>query len=231
MSRAAISFARLALATALLLGCAVASAQGVARATFVSGALYLQTPKGEVRRLVEGAQLAVGDQVTTDAGAAARITFTDGAAFVLRENTRVVIEAYSYTEKQPEQDGLLLRLVKGGLRAVTGLVGKRGNADAYRVSTVAGQIGIRGTIFDALVCQQDCLGGADGLYTRAVQDPHTLNNDTGQTEVPEGASFYVRDRASRPVDISDFGGLGLSLPGAAEGRAPDRLPPARPECF
>jgi hypothetical protein len=216
------------LVAALLLLPFAASAQNVARVTYLSGVLYAQTAKGDVRRLVQGAEVAVGDQVSTDAQSWARLAFPDGAEFLLRENTRILIQAYSFVEQQPEKDSLVMQLLKGGMRAASGLIGKRREAKNFQVGTVASTIGIRGTVFDALLCQRDCLGGADGLYTHSVVDPHTLTNDTGETEVPAGASFYVRDRQSRPEDISDLGGLGLPIPGDAGGA---RRVPRPNECF
>lgn len=47
------------------------------------------------------------------------------------------------------------RLVKGGFRSVSGLIGKV-NQDNYRVSTPVATIGIRGTRYSARLCQGDC---------------------------------------------------------------------------
>ena len=63
------------------------------------------------------------------------------------------IGAYSYGEAAPES--LLLGLLKGGLRVATGLIGKR-NPAAVSFSTPTATIGIRGTEFDARLCEDDC---------------------------------------------------------------------------
>lgn len=47
------------------------------------------------------------------------------------------------------------RLLKGGFRAVSGLIGKV-NRDDYRVSTPVATIGIRGTRYGARLCQGEC---------------------------------------------------------------------------
>ena len=219
------------LMAALLLLPLASFAQNVAKVTYLSGVLYAQSPKGDVKRLVLGAEVAVGDEVSTDTQSWARLAFPDGAEFLLRENTRILVKAYTFVEQQPEKDALALQLLKGGMRAISGLVGKRRDARTFSIGSVASTIGIRGTVFDALLCQADCIGGADGLYTRSVVDPHTLTNDTGEHEVAPGASAYVRDRQSRPQDISEFGGLGLPLPDDLQGPATGR-PPRRPNvCF
>lgn len=48
------------------------------------------------------------------------------------------------------------RLVKGGFRAVSGLIGKV-NHDDYRVATPVATIGIRGTRYTARLCLGDCV--------------------------------------------------------------------------
>ena len=53
-------------------------------------------------------------------------------------------------------------MVKGGLRTVTGLVGKRGNQNAYRIGTATATIGIRGSIGDTIVCAPSCEGVVKG---------------------------------------------------------------------
>jgi hypothetical protein len=50
---------------------------------------------------------------------------------------------------------MLVGLVKGGLRVVTGLFGKR-NPSGVKFQTATATIGIRGTEFDARLCEADC---------------------------------------------------------------------------
>ncbi len=58
-------------------------------------------------------------------------------------------------QAKPQEDGALLRLLKGGLRTVTGLMGKR-RPDAFQLGTATATIGIRGTDFVVRVCTDDC---------------------------------------------------------------------------
>ena len=44
-------------------------------------------------------------------------------------NTRIKIEAFSFETERPAEDNSFMRLLKGGVRSVTGLIGKRGNQD------------------------------------------------------------------------------------------------------
>ena len=119
--------------------------------------------------------------ISTGPNSYLNIKFTDGGRVLLRPNSRFQIEEYSYkagatdsaessspnVAAEPEGNSLF-RLLKGGFRAVTGLIGER-NRDTYKVRTPVATIGIRGTDFEARICQGDCFdispAPADGLYT------------------------------------------------------------------
>ena len=51
-------------------------------------------------------------------------------------------------------DSLVMNLLRGGLRVVTGAISKRGTA--ARLSTPTATVGIRGTDFDARLRADDC---------------------------------------------------------------------------
>ena len=76
----------------------------------------------------------------------------DGTKMTLRPETSFAVEKFSHDGK--EEAGFF-RLIKGGVRAITGLIGKR-NPQGMRVSTTTATIGIRGTSFDARLCEADC---------------------------------------------------------------------------
>ena len=138
---------RTLLAAALL---APLAAFGQGTVQHLSGTLSVQRPDGSVRLLSERSQVGPGDVVSTERDSYAQVRFTDGGQVTLRPNTQVKIEGYSYTEGEPQGDNFAMSLFKGGLRAVTGLIGKRGNRDAYRMQTATATIGIRGTTFNAI---------------------------------------------------------------------------------
>jgi hypothetical protein len=138
---------RAALALALL---APALAAAQASVQYLSGTLSAVRADGTQRLLSERSQVQVGDTLSTEQGSYAQVKFTDGGQITLRPNTQIKVNAYEYAEKEPQRDGFAMSLLKGGLRAVTGLIGKRGNQDAYRMATTTATIGIRGTDFTAL---------------------------------------------------------------------------------
>src|SRR5476649_1542244 len=58
----------------------------------------------------------------------------------------VQIDNYAYDAGKPDDDSASFNLVKGGLRSITGLLGKR-NKERFALKTPTATIGIRGTTF------------------------------------------------------------------------------------
>jgi hypothetical protein len=133
---------------AALLAPLFAFAQG--QVQHLSGTLYVQRPDGSIRLLSENSQVLVGDVVSTERDTYAQLNMTDGGRITLRPNTQLRIEGYQFSETEPEKDNFVFALLKGGLRAVTGLIGKRINRDAYTLRTATATVGIRGTDFNAI---------------------------------------------------------------------------------
>lgn len=137
-----------ALAAFALLAPLLAFAQGTVQ--YLSGTLSVQRPDGSVKVLAERSSVAVGDVITTQRDSYAQLRFSDGGQVTLRPETQVKIESYAYDEGRPERDSFAMQLFKGGLRSLTGLIGKRSNRNAYRMVTSTATIGIRGTDYTAI---------------------------------------------------------------------------------
>jgi FecR-like protein len=134
---------------AALLAPLFAFAQGTVQ--YLSGTLSAQRPDGSVRVLAEKSSVAVGEVITTQRDSYAQLRFSDGGQVTLRPETQVRIESYAYEEGRPDRDSFAMQLFKGGLRSLTGLIGKRSNnRNAYRMVTSTATIGIRGTDYTAI---------------------------------------------------------------------------------
>ena len=131
-----------------------AFAQGAGTVTHLSGTLSVQRADGSVRILSQKSDVNPGDTLTTQRDSYAQVNFTDGSSLTMRPNTQMRVEQYTFVQDRPQDDNSFLRLIKGGLRTVTGLVGKRGNLDAYRIGTNTATIGIRGSSGDTVVVLQ-----------------------------------------------------------------------------
>jgi len=140
--------ARVIAATVFLAAAQIAQAAGTV--THLSGTLYVKRSDGTVRLLSEKSRVDQGDQLSTERATYAQVKFDDGGQVTLRPNTRVNIDSFSFEKAEPKNDGFVMSLLRGGFRAVTGLIGKRANRNAYRVSTNTATIGIRGTDYTAI---------------------------------------------------------------------------------
>lgn len=134
----------------------------------ITGLVNLQTADGKNKFANAGTKLNVGDVINTQAKSTAVLEFVDTTQVALRPNTRFVVENYEYQPEQPIADKAEFKLVKGGLRTLTGLIGKRGSADAFSMKSETATIGIRGTDFTARICKgNECNRLAQGESEKA----------------------------------------------------------------
>ncbi|WP_053076580.1 FecR domain-containing protein [Caenimonas sp. SL110] len=145
-----------------------AAAQGAGEVEFSRGVGFAQTAGQVPRTLGKGLTLKEGDRLTTSDGASAIIKMEDGTRMTVRPNSEIVLQQYKFRENAPD-NGMLMQLVRGGFRAVTGLIAK-GSPNAAKVQTNTATIGIRGTDFDARVCSRDC-----GTESAAVSESSRPN--------------------------------------------------------
>jgi len=182
----------------------------VASATLVEGTAYVTRADGRQSILARGTALGVGDALSTTRNSTVRLRFTDGGETAVRPDSRITVQEYSYARDNPQGDSLVLGLIRGGLRAITGSIGKRGNVDAYKLNINTATIGIRGTDYTARYCNNDCKGEGDPIVrsTRPnssapvigrlmqAQGPVTVERDAKQQEIIQGAPLYATDKVS-----------------------------------
>jgi hypothetical protein len=185
----------------------------------LSGTLSVQKPDGSVRILSQKSEIKSGDTINTQKDSYAQIKFSDGGTITLKPNTSVKIEQFQFQQTEPEKDSFLFGLVKGGLRAVTGLVGKRGNKDAYQLGTATATIGIRGTSYGADDCltspcakpnSNENLEGA--VYVSVSDGEIVATNNAGSQSFLAGQYGAMADRNSRPRFLSTDPGLQFTPP-------------------
>ncbi len=174
---------------------------------------------GASKILAVKSQVDEGDTLTTEKDTYARIKFIDGAEVVLRPDSQFKVESYRYEEAKPAGDNIFVSLVKGGLRAVTGLVGKR-NKEKIAYQTPTATIGIRGTHFGALFCKGDCSSlrtpngqpPADGLHLDVAAGIISATNLAGTLDFSAGQFGYVRDANTPPQLVPPEQGFRVTMP-------------------
>jgi len=201
----------------LLLAMSISAAQvyaaAVGRVVFAMGQPQASDTAGISRILKKGDDIFSGDTLFTNKGRV-QISFIDGAFISLQPNTEYEISQYKYSGKPDGTEQAIYRLIKGGVRAVTGLIG-RDNPDAYLVHTAVATIGIRGTGHNTRLCQGDCPGKEDGLYHNTWEGITYVVNDVDSVDVPAGRGVYVRDIESL-IQFLDQPSIVTALEVAAE---------------
>lgn len=204
-----------------LIGFAAPVAASVGEITHLSGLLTVRKADGSSRVLSVKSRVEEGDLLSTEADTYARIKFADGGEVVLRPNSQLKVQSYRFDAAQPERDNVAIGLLKGGLRAVTGLIGKR-NKEKIAYQTPTATIGIRGTHFGALFCQGDCAGipgpgGApppDGLHVDVTTGAISITNAAGTFTFNQGQFAFVPAANLPPELVPPERGLRVTMPGS-----------------
>jgi hypothetical protein len=163
-------FARGLIGLCLLLAAAGSAAQLAGEVEFSRGVGFAQTPGEAPRTLGKGLPLKEGDRLTTAEGGSAIIKLGDGTRMTVRPNSELVLQQYQFKENAAD-NSMLMQLVRGGFRAVTGLISKT-SPNAAKIQTNTATIGIRGTDFDARLCTGDC--GAESERITAAARPNAV---------------------------------------------------------
>jgi hypothetical protein len=161
----------------------------VARVMSVQGTAMLERAGQSPRILGTGDGVEQRDVINIANQSNALIEFRDRTRVTLRPNT--VFRVTSYSESEPQ--GMVLGLVKGGMRASTGEIGKRDPA-SVKFQTSTAIIGVRGTEFDARICEDDC-----GAEQRAKPAARATDNVAARVIEMSGVVTAVRDRTSRTL--------------------------------
>ncbi len=220
------------IASLLILLLLPAAAGAAGKVEFVAGAVSAISAAGSERKLAKGDVLANGDVVRTGPDGLAQLRFDDGGRIALQSKSEFRIDEYAYPATAQSQERGFFSLLKGGMRTITGQVG-RDNRDAYRVTTSVATIGIRGTEYRVIYIDDDAIAlwTADGVIE--------VCNKAGCSQIVAGESAIVR-RMDLPIERLGFNGFvppagtseGSLLPGFAigEGRNGNGYLSGVPKC-
>ncbi len=157
-----------------------------------------------------GDQFIVGNAVETGDRSLAVLKFTDSESLLLRQNSRLLVEAFHFDRENPGQNTSVKELVRGGMRAITGAIGKQ-NREQVQYKTPYATIGIRGTEFLAsLVSEQLFLRVDEGTISFAGQAGDSQEISAGETVIlsADGALLFTGEEAEeRARQAGAFSGL------------------------
>lgn len=213
----------LGIAATLLLGVSLVQAQTASTAgalpagavgivTNLQGTLSTGKPGTATRALAVNATVKEGEVLNTSAGTYARLKMVDGAELILRPNSQAEITHYSYKPNTPSTDNALITLVRGGLRSITGLLGKR-NPQQVSFKTATATIGIRGTTVGIQQCENNCTDllpsdappntppPPNGTHVEVIQGQVALNSGGVQLLLGAGSFGLSRSASSPPQSV------------------------------
>lgn len=171
-----------------------ANMRASAKALGVRGEIHVQTPSGDRRRVVDGGSVYPGDLVETGSGAGVVLAFRDESRVALGGGTRFRVDDFVYDRAQPAEGRFLVSLLKGTVRALTGLIGKaRTQNVAFKTPTAT--IGIRGTGLD-LACADDGCSFFNWLGSITV----TPEGHSALQVLQAGQGLFVSPTGMRPID-------------------------------
>ena len=194
----------LAIAAGGLAPGAARAADAVGKAALVRGAVTAHPEGGTARILGPGSEVFPGDVVSTGTRSVGVLEMVDGTRMALRPGTVFKVEEY---ETEPQRESSIMRLFRGGLRAITGFISKR-NRDAFKVRTATATIGIRGTTFDVRVCEGDCQQEAEASAPvagrLALARGQVVLASEGGVERPVRAGARVREGETVRTGVRAF---------------------------
>jgi len=232
----------------LLLFAALAQA-ALSQIHTLSGSVAITYPGQAARPAQKGDRLEVGTVVATGEKSFAMLRFEDGQVVALKSNSEFRVDQYRFNPKVDQDNKAGFTVSKGGLRAITGLIGKK-NPDGFKLDTPTATIGIRGTTFDIFIDGGTFIRVTDGRIAivnpagllelaagqlAAITSSQTPPAPTTEGELPPGARAGFQEIEGivvnnlPPTSAGGAGDLGGALGGASEiVTAPPPPPPSPP---
>lgn len=191
----------------------------------LSGPLMVKKADGSVKVLGLKSEVEQGDTLVSEKNTYARIRFIDNSEITLRPDTSFKIEAFAYESGKPEADSASFSLIQGGLRSLTGLLGKR-NKEKFQLRTPSATIGIRGTTFIAqyvppagpvLPAARPMAAGpalVPGLHVAVIDGMIMMSNAGGTMNFSAGQFGFTRSSQQMPALVPSNPALKFTLPPA-----------------
>ena len=196
---------------AILISLAILSGHAYAQAPAEAGKILMAIGEVKVSRggqmipITKGASIQAGDGVITGVASNAQLRMSDGAIIALRAQSEFKINEYNFNGKADGSEKANVSLVKGGVRAVTGVIGRE-NKDNLQINAVVATVGIRGTGFNINVCEANCFNPdktpvKDGLYAGVFEGKIVVKNQASTEAVGVNQYLYVADKDTKPQFI------------------------------
>lgn len=175
----------------------------VAKVVDIKGDVYAQNREdknAQERKLAMGAGLHPKDFLTSQADSYVVMVFRDGEKVTLQPKSELDIVKYDF--QQPgKKDQMLFKLAAGGMRALTGSIGKK-DKSAYALDTPVATIGIRGTESETVIDDAvDVSTGNAPVYNHVTEGAISVTNAAGETVLNQGQSSVTTSPNTPTVQV------------------------------
>lgn len=153
-----------------------------------------KSPSAPSRPLTLGSPVYNSDILKSEKGAYAVLVFKDKGRITLEESSSFAVKDYSFKNNKSE-DKAIYKLIKGGMRVLTGKIGKT-NKQSFSIETPVATIGIRGTGFDLF------FSSSEGLYSSVWLGTITQTNDSGMSELSLGSAALINSLKTQPKPVA-----------------------------
>lgn len=178
-----------ALAAGLGGGIWLSSAWAAGNVDTARGEVSILSRDGAPRGVARGDRIVEGETILTGPDGELLITTDDSGVLAIRPRSRLTIESFKVNGNA--QDSVVLNLLRGGLRSVTGWISKTAPKN-YRVTTNTATIGIRGTDHEVALVED---GDNAGTWNRVTEGATLINTNAGSLEQTPTSNSAARVRA------------------------------------
>jgi hypothetical protein len=194
--------------TVILLGLVVgtmvagyAQGQTAGVVQFVAGDVKLVQSGGNERVARKGVPVSVGDTLQTASGGLAQLKMGDGAIVVVQPGTSLTVAEFHYAGVEDGNEKVRYRLERGGLRAVTGAIG-RTHKQNYLIETPIAHMGVRGTDHESYYFPAtgpvEGDGAKPGAYNKVNTGRTFIRTGAGEVEIQPNQVGYVASAGEVP---------------------------------
>jgi hypothetical protein len=153
--------------------------------TSLTGNVQVQSGSAAARMLRQGDEVVQGDTVFTGRASSVVLKFDDGQVAALSANSRMQVTTYAYNPRL-RTGNVLLSLVMGGMRAITGLIGhNQPNNVKFRAATAT--IGIRGSEGDIIT------DGVNAVSVIVLKGEFVFTYGSSTVNLPAGRGAFGAD--------------------------------------
>jgi len=180
----------------------VQAAPGVGKAIISIGSVVTTSKDGVEKKLKRRGKVFEGDTIKVGNKSRVQLRFVDNQLVVLKANTVFRIDEYKFKDKKDQNKSAALSLLKGGMRSITGAIGKS-SRDKYKVKTPVATMGVRGTHYVIQICDGQCGAGVKGIVGTVLEGSIVMANDGGSQEFGTDQFFNVPSQGEAPKTITN----------------------------